>query len=117
MDNPLRTALSLINIKLIELNSHPPQFDAPLYSASLFENSPIDTLVVRIRATDPDENRLMYSIDESLNSATLPFHLDKYTGEMRVNGRLDYEMKSEYLIDVSVRDLNFTDRSQVRTFK
>lgn len=109
----MRAAYATINIKLIETNSQAPRFTSRLYTASLTENSPQDTLVVRIEATDADENRLVYSIDASNEPGGFPFHLDKFTGEMRVNGRLDYEMRREYLVDVVVRDLNFTDRCQV----
>lgn len=115
-DNPFRSAQSLINIKLIELNSQPPQFESPLYSTSIYENSMINTLVVRVHATDVDANRLVYSIlstPSPPDAAACPFHLDKYSGEIRVSGRLDYEMKSEYVLEIEARDLNFTTKSQV----
>lgn len=134
MDNSFRSALSLVNIKLAETNTRPPVFDSSIYTVALFENSPMDTLVVRVHATDADANRLTYLIDpdsESSSASTInrnssssssspsspssfPFRLDKNTGEMRVNGRLDYEMKSDYTLDVLARDLNFTARARVR---
>lgn len=127
MDNSFRSALSLVNIKLAETNTRPPVFDSSIYTVSLFENSPMDTLVVRVHATDADANRLTYLIDpdsessastinrnSSSSPSSFPFRLDKHTGEMRVNGRLDYEMKSDYTLDVLARDLNFTARARVR---
>lgn len=117
VDNPLRTALSLINIKLIELNRHPPLFESTNYTVKLFENTAMDTLIIRLHATDLDNNRLIYLIEPSSegtrdDAAVCPFRLDKYTGELRVNGRLDFEMKNKYVINVLVSDMNFTARSE-----
>ena len=113
VDNPLRSALSLINIKLVEINMHPPEFESDAYTATIEENSPLETPVLRVRATDRDANRLLYSLNRETDEC--PFRVDKNTGELRVNGRLDFEMKSVYVLEVLARDTNFTAGSQVRT--
>lgn len=104
-DNPLKSALTMTKIEIVEVNDYPPKFEKALYEADVMENADIGTYVTQIHATDVDKNRLEYSI---INSHESPFMIDKFEGILRVNGRLDYEMKREYVLTVSVSDGNFT---------
>lgn len=86
-------------------------FDAKLYETSIYENVKPDSFVCVVHATDTDNNRIEYSI---LNNHESPFLVDKYTGVIKVDGRLDYEMKSKYVIEVLAKDTNFTDKTLVK---
>lgn len=111
MDNPLRSAMSMVSISIIDLNEHAPKFESNLYEASIYENAKLDTIVCVTHATDKDKNRIEYSI---LNNHESPFLIDKYKGVIKVNGRLDYEMKSKYIIEVLAKDANFSDKTLVK---
>ena len=111
VDSPLKAALTMVKIEIVDVNEHAPKFERKLYEADVMENADVGTYVTRIRAADADKNRLEYSI---VNSHESPFRIDRYEGMVRVNGRLDYEMRQEYVITVSVTDGNFTDSSLVK---
>ena len=111
IDNPLRSALSTINIYIKDINNYAPKFDNDFYEANIYENSKIDKIVCIISATDKDKNRIEYSI---LNNHEQPFSIDKYKGIIRVNGRLDYEMKTKYKLDVIASDGNHTTNTTVQ---
>ena len=100
----------MINILIVDTNDFAPQFEAKTYHAKLHENSPKDTIVTTVKAQDHDKNRLEYSI---VNNHESPFVIDRYHGMIRVNGRLDYEMKSKYTIQVVASDGKFADTCSV----
>ena len=58
MDNTLRSALSMVNILIVDTNEYAPVFETKLYHATLAENSPKETPVAQVKAFDPDQNRL-----------------------------------------------------------
>jgi hypothetical protein len=110
MDNPLRSALSMINIQIVDTNEYGPMFDSKIYFAKLNENSKKETQVIQVSASDQDKNRLEYSI---VNSHETPFYIEKYQAIIRVNGRLDYEMKPKHTLQIIVSDGKFTDSCTV----
>ena len=109
-DNQLRAAMSMVNLKMIDINNHAPVFESKAYEVSIFENTELNTVVCEVHATDADENQLEYSI---VSNHEFPFIVERQKGVIRVNGRLDYEMKSKYLIEVIVSDGKHTGKSQV----
>ncbi len=92
VDSPLKAALTIVKIEIVDVNEHAPKFERKLYEADMMENADVGTYVTRIRAADADKNRLEYSI---VNSHESPFRIDRYEGMVRVNERLDYEMRQE----------------------
>ncbi|XP_051871068.1 protocadherin Fat 1-like isoform X2 [Pristis pectinata] len=52
---PLVTSTEVF-IKIMDINDNPPQTTAPVYYASVMENSPMDKSVLRIEADDPDSS-------------------------------------------------------------
>ena len=70
------------------MNDTPPKFSRSRYASVVPENSPINTLVVRVTATDPDlENSgvLFYSlVDASLSNAG-SYRIDESTGDIFTN--------------------------------
>lgn len=72
---------------------------------SVMENVPVNTVVTSIKAFDRDEGRNGY-IEFSLNadSDSAPFTLGPVDGLLRVSGRIDRELQSEYSLNVTARD-------------
>lgn len=101
----------MVNIEILNVNEFPPIFEKSSYEIRIKENTKPGTLIGRIQADDRDKNRIEYSI---LNNHESPFLIDKYKGIIVVNGRLDYEMKSSYLLDVIASDGNFTAQTVVK---
>ena len=95
---------------VIDVNERPPRFEKSVYDVKIRENSKIGTLVGSIKANDPDNNKIEYAI---LNNHESPFVVNKHDGSIKVNGRLDYEMKPKYTLDVVAKDGNFSDNAIV----
>nr|XP_057930666.1 protocadherin-19 isoform X4 [Doryrhamphus excisus] len=107
--DPPKIGAVQLNIKVIDSNDNNPVFDEPVYTVNVMENSPINTLVIDLNATDPDEGtngEVMYSFNSYVTEKTRDaFKIDPRTGIITVNGVLDYETTQIYEIDVQAKDL------------
>ncbi|XP_059201531.1 protocadherin-19 isoform X4 [Centropristis striata] len=107
--DPPKIGAVQLNIKVIDSNDNNPVFDEPVYTVNVMENSPINTLVIDLNATDPDEGtngEVVYSFNSYVTEKTRDaFKIDSRTGIITVNGVLDYETTQIYEIDVQAKDL------------
>lgn len=98
-----------LNIKVIDSNDNNPVFDEPVYTVNVMENSPINTFVIDLNATDPDEGtngEVVYSFNNYVTGKIRDvFKIDPRTGVITVSGVLDYEAMHIYEIDVQAKDL------------
>lgn len=106
---PPKTGSVQLNIKVIDSNDNNPVFDEPVYIVNVMENSPINTLVIDLNATDPDEGtngEVVYSFINFVSNLTKQmFKIDPKTGVISVNGILDHEELRVHEIDVQAKDL------------
>ncbi|XP_004386963.1 desmoglein-4 [Trichechus manatus latirostris] len=101
-----------LRVKVMDINDNPPVFTKNVYTASIEENSKANTLVVKLSATDADEDnhlnsKIAYKIISQEPTGAPMFILNKYTGEVRtVSSFLDREQYSMYnlLVRGSDRD-------------
>lgn len=107
--DPPKIGAVQLNIKVIDSNDNNPVFDEPVYTVNVMENSPINTLVIDLNATDPDEGtngEIVYSFNSYVTEKTRDaFKIDSRSGIITVNGVLDYETTQIYEIDVQAKDL------------
>ncbi|XP_073676991.1 protocadherin-19 isoform X4 [Garra rufa] len=107
--DPPKSGTVQLNIKVIDSNDNNPVFDEPVYTVNVMENSPINTLVIDLNATDPDEGtngEVVYSFINFVSNLTKQmFKIDPKTGVITVNGVLDHEELSVHEIDVQAKDL------------
>ncbi|XP_044133363.1 protocadherin alpha-4-like [Bufo gargarizans] len=100
------TTYILVNVE--DFNDNAPMFGQPFYQCSVNENAVEGTLVFKLNATDLDEGRngeILYKFSNMVSGeAKETFILDKYTGEIRVKGKLDFEMVNMYEIQVEAID-------------
>ncbi|XP_058857036.1 protocadherin-19-like isoform X4 [Acipenser ruthenus] len=98
-----------LNIKVIDSNDNNPVFDEPVFTVDVLENSPINTIVIDLNATDPDEGtngEVVYSFNSYVSEKTRDvFKIDPRTGVITVSGMLDFEDTQVYEIDVQAKDL------------
>jgi len=88
-----------MKILISSINDNAPIFEQISYRTTLPENQPIDSLILKIRATDLDENenaRIGYSIDDSSET----FTINSQTGDMRLKNFLDYEKIRFYSLTI-----------------
>uniref|UniRef100_A0A3P9JH56 Protocadherin-15 n=1 Tax=Oryzias latipes TaxID=8090 RepID=A0A3P9JH56_ORYLA len=91
--DPRRSRLTL-NVTVLDVDDNSPVFSQQSYHVNLPENSPKDTVILQLKATDPDLNsNLTYRIGtESLDpEITELFHVHPITGELVVLRGLDFE--------------------------
>ncbi|XP_041800659.1 protocadherin beta-16-like [Chelmon rostratus] len=104
--SPRRSGTVVIHVTVLDANDNVPVFSQSVYKASLPENSPLDTLVIAVIATDADEGmygEITYGFDHVLDENHF-FSLNPETGEVKVSGSIDYEKESSYEMQISAKD-------------
>ncbi|XP_077166920.1 protocadherin beta-16-like isoform X7 [Paroedura picta] len=104
---PKRTGTVQINITVLDSNDNFPQFTQSEYIVSLKENSPRDTLVLKVEARDLDfgsNAQISYSFHQVTEDIGNLFYLHQSTGEITVLGLLDYEKETSYYMNVKATD-------------
>lgn len=94
---------------LKDINDCAPEF-VTSNETMIMENVPVNTVVTAIKAIDRDEGRNSY-IEYTLGSDVAPFTLGPVDGLLRVSGRIDRELQSEYTLAVTARDRGDPPRS------
>ncbi|XP_049331034.1 protocadherin alpha-8-like [Astyanax mexicanus] len=104
--SPNRSGTLNITIVVLDVNDNHPVFSQDVYTTILEENTPIGTLVLKILAKDFDEGPngdVSYDFGGDENAFDI-FGLDKFTGEIRVKGQVDFEKNNIYKLDVHASD-------------
>ena len=105
--NPQKSGSVKINVVVLDANDNAPVFSQSVYRATVPENASKGTVVLRVSATDNDKAanaELMYSFSHHTDGAASLFNMDSHTGEITVNGILDYEKAKHYEIDMEATD-------------
>ncbi|XP_028838503.1 protocadherin beta-16-like isoform X44 [Denticeps clupeoides] len=105
--SPQKTGTVKIHVHVLDANDNAPVFNSLLYKASLPEDAPKGTLVLTVSAADADagtNGMVSYSFSHATDSISDVFEIDSHTGDVKVAGRLDYESKRQYKINVNAID-------------
>ena len=102
-DPPL-SSVAQVSVTVTDINDNPPQFQKPVYYASVLENARWGTTVLTVSARDPDQgpSNVYYSIDDSTNSKKCFRMLP--TGDIVLSCRLDYNRDKHYILSVQASD-------------
>uniref|UniRef100_A0A8C6T624 Cadherin domain-containing protein n=1 Tax=Neogobius melanostomus TaxID=47308 RepID=A0A8C6T624_9GOBI len=103
--SPQRSGTVVIQITVLDTNDNAPVFSQTVYKASLPENALLDTVVLKVSASDADEGvngEVTYDLGH--NSKSDVFSIDSLTGEIRVNGQIDFEEKTSFQFRVEAKD-------------
>ncbi|XP_076362821.1 cadherin-related tumor suppressor-like [Tachypleus tridentatus] len=99
-----------VTIIMKDINDMSPEFISP-NKTSVFENTPVNTVVMAVKAVDRDEGRNSYIEYSLIPTAENKFSLGPVDGLLRVNGPLDREIKSQYKLQVVANDRGIPPRS------
>ncbi|XP_053180404.1 protocadherin beta-16-like [Scomber japonicus] len=105
--SPQRSGTVVIHVTVLDANDNAPVFSQAVYKASLPENSPLDTAVVTVSATDADEGvngDVSYDFGHVSEDVKKIFSIDRKVGEIRVIGNIDYEATTTFEIRVKAKD-------------
>ncbi|XP_063304037.1 protocadherin gamma-B4-like isoform X38 [Pelobates fuscus] len=104
---PVKTGTALINIMVQDINDNYPIFSQDTYRMSLNEDAPLGFLVISLNATDKDDGsnaEITYSFSHNDRNAVNCFSLDRQSGEIKISGTLDFEVKQYYEMTVEAED-------------
>ncbi|KTF83268.1 hypothetical protein cypCar_00033066 [Cyprinus carpio] len=106
--NPARSGTSQINITVLDNNDNNPVFEKRVYKVAINENAKQGTSFLTVKATDLDEGPngdIWYSLGEHTSDELRSlFRINEKTGEIILNGVLDYETTPIYNIEISAKD-------------
>ena len=117
-----RTSKCEFTVRIADENDNDPTFTQSIYSASVREDIPKGTEVMRVVAADADVGQnaaITYSIEDDSSSA-FAFSIDPNTGAIFNTATLDREATAEHRFEVFARDrgerggLPGSGRAQVR---
>ncbi|XP_060935130.1 protocadherin beta-15-like [Limanda limanda] len=115
--SPQRSGTVVIHVTVLDANDNAPVFSQAVYKASLPENSPPDTVVINVSATDADEGvngDVTYDFGHVTEDDVNVFSIDHKTGEIRVTGVIDFEARSSFEMGVEAKDgLGLTSYAKV----
>ncbi|XP_077789628.1 protocadherin beta-16-like isoform X7 [Podarcis muralis] len=104
---PRRTGTAQIIIDVLDANDNFPQFEQSVYKVKLRENSPLNTLVVKVEASDKDFGSyatITYSFSQVGQTVLRSFTLNTLNGELSVSGTIDYEENTNYEMKIRATD-------------
>ncbi|XP_034149339.1 protocadherin gamma-A12-like [Esox lucius] len=104
---PRRSGTAIIHVTVLDANDNIPVFSQTAYKVSLPENSPLDTVVVTVSATDADEGQngeVIYDFSGISDKAARLFSIERETGKIKVIGPIDFEVEAYYEMRVQAQD-------------
>ncbi|XP_065410894.1 protocadherin alpha-6-like [Chrysemys picta bellii] len=105
---PELTGTVQLLITVLDVNDNVPSFNQSSYKVRLLENAANGTMIMKVNATDLDEG-INKDILYTLRGVTQPsvsatFRIDSNTGEISVNGELDFENTKLHEVRVEATD-------------
>ncbi|XP_032363305.1 protocadherin Fat 3 isoform X2 [Etheostoma spectabile] len=109
------TAYTQVHITVMDNNDNAPIFSQPTYDVTISEDTPSDTEVVQVLASDRDEHhRLTYSLQSSIDPSSMRlFHIHPTLGTIYTAQRLDHEACAQHILTVIVKDQEFPYRKNL----
>ncbi|XP_063046161.1 protocadherin gamma-A11-like [Engraulis encrasicolus] len=115
--SPQKSGTVKISVSVLDANDNAPVFSEAVYRVSLAENITKGSTVLRVSASDKDigaNSDITYAFAQSSGKALDVFSIDSKTGDIVVNGPLDFEKTKQYELNVEAVDSgDLTDTSNV----
>ena len=96
-----------VDVEVLDINDNSPVFTKDNYSANVSEDMPVDSVVVKVSATDLDQGlngRIIYGFsDQTQRDLGGVFSINNRTGDISIISPLSYQDK-EYVLVVTARN-------------
>nr|XP_051700317.1 protocadherin beta-18 isoform X2 [Oryctolagus cuniculus] len=105
--SPPRSGIALIRVVVLDINDNAPEFEKPVYEVQVPENSPVDSLIIKVSASDLDagiNGELSYSFSHVSRDARKTFEIHPISGEVHLKALLDFETIQSYTINIQAID-------------
>lgn len=102
--HPPLSGTATVEVTVLDINDHSPQFERSVYTADIPEDIPIGSHVLDVKATDLDQGpngRVHYFLSSSSHSM---FIIDQDTGSIITTAPLDREKIASYTFEVCATD-------------
>ncbi|TKS80796.1 Protocadherin-16 Protein dachsous -like protein 1 [Collichthys lucidus] len=102
--HPPLSSTSTVEVTVMDINDHSPQFESSSYTADISEDVPIGSLVLEVKAIDLDQgpnSQVLYFLSTGSKSM---FIIDQNTGRIITAAPLDRERTSSYTFEVCATD-------------
>ncbi|XP_057177616.1 protocadherin beta-16-like isoform X43 [Triplophysa rosa] len=102
---PLSSTMRLY-VTVLDNNDNAPVFTQRVYKATLPENSPKDSVITSVSATDADEgsNGIVTYFMSNTKDLNDLFMVDARSGHITLKGLADFEKASRYQLNIQARD-------------
>ncbi len=105
---PAQSGTMTVIVSVLDANDNSPAFENETYELNLQENTPENTVIIKLRASDPDMGKngeIIYGFDDdTLQKYNRVFGIDSKTGDVFLRKALDYEEKDLYYLNVMAHD-------------
>ncbi|KFP03887.1 Cadherin-23, partial [Calypte anna] len=101
--SPRRWAEIPVYLEIVDINDNNPVFSQPSYQKAVFEDVPLGTVILTVKATDADSGRFAL-IQYSLSDGEGKFGINPNTGDIYILSALDREKKDHYTLTAVARD-------------
>ncbi|XP_075852258.1 protocadherin beta-3 isoform X2 [Microcebus murinus] len=105
--SPPRSATAQIHILVLDINDNAPEFAQSLYEVQILENSPLNSVIVTVSASDLDTGNfgtISYAFFHASEEIRKTFQLNPFTGEIRLKKKLDFEKIKSYRVEIEATD-------------
>uniref|UniRef100_A0A8C2WFA3 Protocadherin 1 gamma 14 n=1 Tax=Cyclopterus lumpus TaxID=8103 RepID=A0A8C2WFA3_CYCLU len=104
---PQRSGTVKIHIAVLDANDNAPVFTQSVYKASVLENVLQGKIIAKVSAVDADQGyngNVTYYFTHLEEDLSCPFEINSYTGDVKLTGEIDYEVSSNYEINLQAKD-------------
>ncbi|XP_042287246.1 protocadherin-16-like [Thunnus maccoyii] len=104
--SPALSSTVTVEVKVLDVNDNSPVFSSSSYSVDVSEDAAEGSQVLKVTATDADENqngKVLYFLSQEAHGA---FSVDENTGRITTSAPLDREKSASYSFHVFAVDLS-----------
>ncbi|XP_037622875.1 cadherin-related family member 5 [Sebastes umbrosus] len=114
-DDTLQSVYGIM-VEILNVNDNSPVFaENTVQSLIISELTPVNTVVFTVQATDADNDKIIYSIDQASPDAEY-FKIDlPNSGEVILSKPLDYETKTLLTVTIHASEMNTAERFNTST--
>ena len=106
---PARTAETQINITIIDVNNHSPEFSQNSYEVDIIENIRVGSFVLQVNASDVDAVSLVYTITVNYQQNDInTFSINETTGMIYTAAHINREANPTIELLVSAIDTGYS---------
>ncbi|XP_042620890.1 protocadherin beta-16-like isoform X27 [Cyprinus carpio] len=106
--DPVLSGTVQIHITVLDNNDNAPVFTQKVYKTTITENAPKGTVLTVVSASDADEGSnsvVTYYISDTVNKNLADmFLINEKSGELILNGHIDYEKVNHYELNIQAKD-------------